>query len=86
MTGRRIELHIGELVLDGFNSLDSAEVGAAVRQELVRLFKEQGVPSSLTQSGQRAQIDGGEFSHPTRPDAATFGGHVARSVYRGVKR
>jgi hypothetical protein len=86
MTRRKVELHIGELVVEGLGALDSAEVGAAVRQELERLFEERGVPQSLTRSGRLAQVDGGQLSCPARPDASALGAQVARSVYRGVKR
>jgi len=40
----RIEVHIEELILEGFAPGDRWRVGAAVQEELGRLFSRQGVP------------------------------------------
>ena len=39
-----IELHIEELVLNGFGPVDRYRIGVAVEVELARLFAEQSVP------------------------------------------
>lgn len=81
-----LELHIGELVLDGFPALDRAQLGAAIQQELSRLCAERGVPASLGQAGQVASLDGGEFLMEPGATAQVIGSQIAQAVYRGLGR
>lgn len=80
-----VELHIGELVLDGFPAIDRAHLGAIVQRELTRLFAEQGVPPSLTQGGEIPRIDG---SLPTVSGLSTqaIGTEIAVAVYGGLSQ
>ncbi len=85
-TPRTIELHIEELVLHGFSPGDRYRIGEALQRELTRLFAEQGIPSSLTQGGTVALIDGGTFNLTQGARADAIGTQVAQSVYGGMKR
>lgn len=81
-----VELHIEELVLHGFESVDHYVVAEAVEHELARLFAEQGAPPSLMQGGEFARLDGGAFEAGSNSKAETIGGQVAQAVYGGLGR
>ncbi len=82
---QNIELHIEELVLEGFAG-DRYRITAAVERELAALFTEQGAPQSLNRGGEIEHIDSGviEASQGSKPEA--LGARVAQAVYRGLKR
>jgi hypothetical protein len=46
----KIEIHIDELVLHGFDAVDRYAIGDAVSAELARLIAEQGSPALFTHS------------------------------------
>lgn len=81
MTRDRIELRIDELALEGFDRVDPARLGAAVRAELARLLAEGGVPAAWRRGGGRERLDGGDVR--VGPDARpeVLGAHVARAVF-----
>lgn len=81
-----IELHIEELVLEGFAHADRHLIGAAVESELARLFAEQGAPSNLHQSATVARLDGGSFNVTPGAKPEAVGAKVARSVFGGLNR
>jgi hypothetical protein len=78
-----IELHIEELVLEGFAPHERHRVAAAVEQHLARLLAERDTPALLARGGEVARLDGGSFNvaRPSRPESA--GEAVARAVSRG---
>lgn len=78
-----LQLHIEELILHGFAARDRDRISAAIQQELTRLFTEQGIPPTLAQGGQIAQLNGGTFNVTagTRPDIV--GTQIAQSIYGG---
>jgi hypothetical protein len=86
MTPPNIELHIEELVLDGFAPGDRQQIGAAVERELAALFAEQGAPQEWGRGAALAYVDGGSvtLSPEAKPDAV--GGQIARAVYGGLQR
>ena len=81
-----IELHIEELILEGFAPGDRYRIGEAMEHELTRLFSEQGVPSSLAQSGEVARLDGGAFHVAFGTNAEAVGKQVAKAVYGGSRK
>ena len=81
-----LDLHIGELVLDGLQGVGHTQVGAAVERELGRLVANHGIPPSLERSRAVASLDGGSFEVSSSPGAATVGEQIARAVYRGQGR
>ncbi|MBE9473133.1 MAG: hypothetical protein IMY75_13650 [Chloroflexi bacterium] len=85
-TQRAVELHIEELVLHGFDSGDHYRIGAAVEAELARLFAEKGVPRSLAQAGEMANLDGGSFGVMPGSKAESIGNQVAQALYGGLNR
>ncbi|MCA1185404.1 MULTISPECIES: hypothetical protein [unclassified Saccharopolyspora] len=78
-----VNVHIGELVLDGFDGVDPDRVAVAFQAELTRLVEQRGVP--LAAWGPR-QVDGiadlpplPATTSPTR-----LGEALARSVHAGL--
>lgn len=86
MISRNLELNIEKLVLYGFVPADRARIGAAVQQELTRLFAEQGVPPSLKRGGAISHLDAGTFemSSAAKPDA--IGIQIAQTIYGGLNQ
>lgn len=82
MTPSRIELRIGELVLDGLEGVDGQAVGAAVQRELARLLGSGGVPPAWRRSGlQVTRLDAGAFTVTPGSPSEDVGAHVARAVH-----
>jgi hypothetical protein len=81
-----VELHIGELVLDGFPLTNQAQLEAVVQQELARLFAERGMPAGLASSGDVASLEGGEFHVVPESGAQAIGAQIAQAVYGGLSR
>jgi len=79
-----VDLHIEELVLEGFASIDGAEVQAAVQRELTQLFAMQGVPASLRRRGDLGSLEGGEFQVAPGADAQVIGAEIAQAIYGGL--
>ncbi|HWC95657.1 MAG TPA: hypothetical protein VG456_02875 [Candidatus Sulfopaludibacter sp.] len=75
-----VELHIEELVLDGFSRRDRFSIADAVERELTRLIAEQGLqrPASVE------SVDGGRFKTAPAAKPHAIGAQVANSVYRGL--
>lgn len=78
-----IELHIEELVLEGFAPGDRHAIGEAVRAELTRLLAEQRAPQFLQHGGETARLDGGKFDLKAGARSEAVGVQVARTVYEG---
>jgi hypothetical protein len=81
-----VDLHIEELMLQGFAPDNQYCVAEAVEQELVWLLAERGVEPLLTQGGGAAHFDGGMFDMAPGSNAKVIGGQVARALYDGLKR
>jgi hypothetical protein len=81
---RSVELHIEELVLDGFSPADRHAVGEAVERELARLLTEQDGPTAITQSIERDHLNVGAISLPPGSKAEATGVQLARAIYRGL--
>ena len=81
-----VAVHIEELVLHGFAPGDRQAIGAAVEQELARLFAGQPLPAALARDGRRERVDGGSFplARGTRP--AGIGAQIAAAIHGGLDR
>ncbi len=85
MTRPQIELHIEELVLDGFAPVDRERIGAAVVSELTRLFDEQDGASVLRdRTSDAGRVDAGAFELTPDTSAHEVGAQIARRVYHGL--
>lgn len=72
-----IELHIEELVLDGFEPHQRYDIAEALRSRLGEVLAERGLPASL---GDVSAIDAGTISFG---GAARTGAAAADAIYRG---
>ena len=82
--GRPVELHIEELVLDGFSAGDRYRIGDAVQHELVRIISEQGGPGFPRRSVVLERIDAGSFPVERGAKAPDVGTAIARAVHQGL--
>ena len=82
----KIELHIEELVLDGFPARDRYLISEAIERELTRLFAEQNLALASTEPIAMAQLDGGSINvRPgARPEA--IGAQLAQAIHGGLQR
>lgn len=78
-----LEFHIDELVLHGFAPGDQVTIGAAMQQELSRLFSVYGVPRSLGQDVAVPRLNGGTVAIGPGMRADAVGVQVAQSLYGG---
>ena len=78
----RVQVHINELLLNGFSPSGRYEVGDAFQTELTRLFSDQGIPQPLTGPAKYARLDAGTLSARRDDPASTIGSLVANAVYR----
>ncbi len=83
MRPKNIEVHIEELVLEGFKSGDENRIAGAVEHELTRQLAENGIPHSLTDID---HFDGGDFQAYAGSGQELIGRRVARAIYRGLNR
>ena len=78
-----IRLHIGELVLHGFEPAERQALGAALETELARLLAS-GDTESLARAGNLSRLDGGAFEMPRHARPEVAGARLARAVYDGL--
>jgi hypothetical protein len=83
LSAAKVEFHIEELVLHGFEGRDRAAIQAAIQQELSRLLTAQGIPLSWEQGGEVGAIDGGSFDLPAGAKSEFVGTQIAQSIYGG---
>jgi hypothetical protein len=95
-----IELHIEEIVLHGFPSLDRrqcSQIREVLQRQLTDLLARDGLPPSFMQGGTVQRLDGGTFQSAAgaytpgktdMPDNAPgdIGANIAGNVYRGLSR
>ncbi|VVB73069.1 Uncharacterised protein [uncultured archaeon] len=82
----KIELHIEELVLHGFEPGDRYCIAEALERELSSLIANQGIPRSFKHGGETERMDGGTFEIVPGSKPEKIGASVAQSIYRGLKR
>lgn len=78
-----VNVHIGELVLDGFDGVDPDRVAASFHTELTRLVEQRGVPLA---AGGSCEVDGIADLPPlpATTSPARLGEALARSVHAGL--
>ena len=80
----RIEIHIGELILEGVAPGDRHRVAEAVAHEMARLTAERGVPSAGTGRPAVDRLDAGtlRLGLSAHPDA--LGTEIATAVHESL--
>ena len=81
MRPTNLEFEIEELVLHGFSNRDRHQIGAAVEQELTRLFTEQSLASPITHSVAIDHLDGGTFTVSDGMPPTAIGVQIAQAIY-----
>lgn len=79
-----IELHIEELVLEGFAPGERYRIGEAVELELTRLLSLRGVPPAWDADLEIGRMDAGSFQMPSGGARGAAGAQIASAVYEGL--
>lgn len=79
-----IELHIEELVLEGFAPGERYRIGEAVERELTRLMSLNGVPPAWNGNLEIGSVNGGTFHMPSGGARGAAGEQIASAVYEGL--
>lgn len=82
---RMIELHIDELILEGFPVSDPNRITSVVQQELHRLLSQGELPSRMKRNGDIERLDGGAIQIEPRTTPENTGVRIARSLYGGLQ-
>lgn len=85
MKPKAIELHIDELVLDGFAG-DGRGIGEATERALARLLVERGLPAAFAPGDAQVVLQGGGFELGARPSVNSIGSAIAGAVHGAKKR
>jgi hypothetical protein len=78
-----IELHIEELVLQGFGHTDQEIIARALERALTQLLAEGGLASWMTAHSEMSVVDAGSIELLPGTPAEIIGARVARTVYGG---
>ncbi|MFI5177525.1 MAG: hypothetical protein ACHQO8_03120 [Vicinamibacterales bacterium] len=81
-----IELHIGELVLEGVPEADGYQVAEAVERQLTQLFTDRMAPAPVMQSRSVEAVDGGAVTITPGSSAGGLGQQVGSAIFKGVSR
>jgi hypothetical protein len=83
-SSHHLELHIEELILQGFPGCDRDRMGSVITQELTRLFTEQGIPRSVQDRGSSVRLPGRSFEVNTGSRVEVTGVEIAQQIYGGI--
>jgi hypothetical protein len=81
MKNRRIELHIGELAVDGLGAVDGDVIAQSTRSELRRLLADRGL-AKLPRNA--AGLNAGTFQVASGSTSGDIGTQIARAVYGAI--
>ena len=76
----RIELAIDELILDGVEYIDQAELVQAIERELAGLIQAGGMPDIWSGTGGLGVLNGGVHQVPPAASPQTVGAQVAQAI------
>ena len=82
---KKINLHIKELVLEGFDSADRHRIGDAVERELARLLAINDAPPSLASDHSVEQLHGGTFEAARGAKPEFVGAQIAAVIHGGLR-
>ena len=81
--GRRVEIAIGTIVIEGTGRLDEGAVAAGVQGELVRMLGDRGLPDDL--HGASGTLRATPFDAPAEVSGGALGAAVGRAVYGALR-
>lgn len=79
-----VDLHIDELVLDGFPAEYRTQIGEIVQSELGRIFAERGLPPTSSQGIHLGTVDGGAFKMTRATSVHGIGAQVATAIANSI--
>ncbi len=85
-TPNPVELHIEELVLQGFAPGDRYRIADSLGHALERLFLNRGIPPGLAEDGEVEAINAGSLGVVPHAKPEAIGDQVAQAVYEGLTR
>jgi hypothetical protein len=77
-----VQVHIEELVLEGFDARDRYRIAEGLEQELAQVFAERGVPPGISKSVRIERFDAGEFQVTPGTAPKAVGAQVAQTLFR----
>ena len=80
----KLELHIGELVLRGFDAGLQHEIRAEMERELAALLRAETGAAPFRRRRDVSRLDAGSFQVESTSTGRSIGKQIARSVYRGI--
>ena len=80
----KLELHIGELVLRGFDAGLQHEIRTEVERELAALLRSETRAAPFGGRRNVSRLDAGSFQVHSTSTGRAIGKQIARSVYRGI--
>jgi hypothetical protein len=86
MNRRPVDLHIEELILDGFAAVDGERIRFSVERELTRLLVEGGMPGTTPENASVASLKGGQIAVGPGVNGVPGGRHIARAIYGAMTR
>jgi hypothetical protein len=81
--GRRVEIAIGTIVIEGMGRLDEGAVAAGVAGELVRMVGARGLPDELRSAS--GTLRATPFDAPAEVSGGGLGAAVGRAVYGALR-
>ena len=79
-----IDVHINELVLDGFQNVDQSLLKAAIQRERSRLVAHGSLPAPWNKDAKAPSLDGGMVNLSPTAGADSIGTHIAQALNRGL--
>lgn len=80
-----IEIHLEQLVLDGFDPRHRDRIAGAVESQLARLFEQQQInPQRLAAMGDRLDVNAGKIAIPHGLSPDGVGERIAAAVFEGL--
>lgn len=76
-----LNIDIEELILDGFSSHQQNGISHAIKNELTRLFTENGIPESLKRNNQVQKVNPGIIDVKANQRSEMIGSQVAQRIY-----
>ena len=80
-----VDLHIEELVLNGFAPADGYAIGEGLERELQRIIVAEGMPAWLRADGEPSNITIRDYTISSDVQADAVGSQIARTIHGGTK-
>lgn len=82
-----VEIHIEELILHGFSTLEKQCIADAIQRDLAGMLATGGLSPAVMQGGALDGVDyGGEFVVPAGATGRVMGAQVAQALYSKLTR